>query len=271
MHPSIFKCSDQGTESIDDRFRLEEAPRQRKNVRSSINLSKGGSSSPVHTENVLLSRNEALHRGTHPGMAYIVLFPISARSIRGRGQSHWALKHKRRRGSSINNPFHPPPLLTNHPTQQLDADSHSIPTNMTLETDIAALKSTPGFAGDIIPKGHPDYAKAIARWSLTSERDAKVVVYPKNEESVSVTIKWAISRKYPLAVKGGGHSQSGASSIEDGVVIDLERHLGGVNVDPYSRRAFIGGGAIWQTVNDEAIKWRLATVCITLLYIFSHR
>ncbi len=131
---------------------------------------------------------------------------------------------------------------------------------MTLETDIAVLTATPGFSGDVIPKGDPSYTKAIARWSLTSIREANLVVYPKDATSISVTITWATSRGFPLAVKGGGHSQSGASSIEDGVVIDLEGYLGGVRVDPDTKRAFIGGGAIWETVNEETIKYGLATV-----------
>jgi FAD/FMN-containing dehydrogenase len=129
-----------------------------------------------------------------------------------------------------------------------------------MSIDVTSLTSTPGFSGDLVTKSDPDYSKAIARWSLTNQREAKLVVYPKDAESVSATIKWALSQGLPLAVKGGGHSQSGASSVEDGVVIDLERHLGAVKVDTEEKKAFVGGGALWSTVNEETIKYGLATV-----------
>ncbi len=86
-----------------------------------------------------------------------------------------------------------------------------------MSLDIAALTATAGFAGDVIPKGDPSYPKALARWSLTSERDASLVVYPKDAASVSAIVKWATSRGYPLAVKGRWSFSSGASSVEDGV------------------------------------------------------
>jgi FAD/FMN-containing dehydrogenase len=134
-----------------------------------------------------------------------------------------------------------------------------------MSLDFTSLASSPGFSGDIVIKSDPDYSKAIARWSLTNEREAKLVVYPKDAETVSVTIKWALAQGLPLAVKGGGHSQSGASSVKDGAVIDLERHLGTVKVDPEEKRAFVGGGALWKDVNEEAIKYGLATVRLYLL------
>ena len=52
----------------------------------------------------------------------------------------------------------------------------------------------------------------------------------------------------------GGHHAAGASSVEDEMVIDLFRYCNGVtaHVDP------VGGGAIWETVHNEAIKHGLA-------------
>ncbi len=52
-------------------------------------------------------------------------------------------------------------------------------------------------------------------------------------------------------------------------MIDLERYLGGVTVDPETKRGYIGGGALWRTVNEETIKYGLATVCWFPFVVFS--
>ena len=44
-----------------------------------------------------------------------------------------------------------------------------------------------------------------------------------------------------------GIAPAGASSIEDGIVVDLSRHLSGVTIDPAEKLAYVGGGAIWET------------------------
>jgi FAD/FMN-containing dehydrogenase len=69
----------------------------------------------------------------------------------------------------------------------------------------------------------------------------------------------------PIAIKGGGHNAAGASSVEDGLVIDLSRYFNRVRVDPESKRAYVGGGSIWETVDKEAIKYGLATVAGLLM------
>ncbi|KAF8648761.1 hypothetical protein AX14_008778, partial [Amanita brunnescens Koide BX004] len=53
---------------------------------------------------------------------------------------------------------------------------------------------------------------------------------------------------------------AGASSIENGLVIDLSRYLNGVSIDAEKKLAHVGGGAIWETVDKAAIEYGLATV-----------
>lgn len=65
-----------------------------------------------------------------------------------------------------------------------------------------------------------------------------------------------------LAVKGGGHSCSGASSSED-LVIDLGR-LKTVTVDSEKRLVKVGGGATWELVDRETVKYGLAGVAGTV-------
>jgi hypothetical protein len=65
--------------------------------------------------------------------------------------------------------------------------------------------------------------------------------------------------KIPFTVRGGGHSTSGAASIEDGIVIDLS-HMRRVTVNSEAKTIRVEGGALWEDVDIEAAKHGLATV-----------
>jgi FAD/FMN-containing dehydrogenase len=124
------------------------------------------------------------------------------------------------------------------------------------------MSSSPpeSFTGDWITPDHPNYSEAIARWSANAVRRAKAVAFVKSPQDVATVLKYAKQYSHTVAIRGGGHSTGGASSAEDGIVIDLSRHLSGVRVDPAQKLAYVGGGAIWETVDKAAIEHGLATV-----------
>lgn len=86
------------------------------------------------------------------------------------------------------------------------------------------------------------------------------MVYPKDAEDVSRAIKYSVANNITFVVKGGGHNPSGASSVEDGLVIDLNKHFNYANVDPVTKTVEAGGGALWNTVDYAAFAHGLATV-----------
>lgn len=131
-------------------------------------------------------------------------------------------------------------------------------------SDFASFKKS--FKGDIVTPSDADYAKAIARWASNAERKAQVVAFVKDAEDVVLAINFARDSKLPVAIRGGGHSPSGASSTE-GLVIDLSRHLVGVKVDAGRRLAFAQGGALWEAVNSAAIEHGLAAVGGTVNHV----
>jgi hypothetical protein len=122
----------------------------------------------------------------------------------------------------------------------------------------AELKSA--FKGDLVTPTDPDYPQAISRWAKNAARKAKLVAFVKDEEDVSLTLKYIKDTGLPFTVRGGAHSVSGASSCEGGVVIDLSRHLNRVRVDPERKLAYVGGGAQGQDVDKAAIEYGLAGV-----------
>ncbi|KAH7337174.1 hypothetical protein B0J17DRAFT_719072 [Rhizoctonia solani] len=96
------------------------------------------------------------------------------------------------------------------------------------------------------------------RWALNAEQSAAAVVCPATPEDVVQILAFAQGKSpyeeqklLPLAVKGDGHTPSGASSSEGGLVIDLHLNMHTVRVDPDAKLAYVGGGCLWQEV-DEA-------------------
>jgi FAD/FMN-containing dehydrogenase len=124
--------------------------------------------------------------------------------------------------------------------------------------------------GDVVTPTDPEYPKAIARWAINNERKAKVVAFVKDAEDVSLTIKYAKKEKLGIAIRGGGHSMNSASSVDGGIVIDLSRHVNTVRIDAEKKLAFVGGGAIWESVDKAAIEHGLATVGGTVNHVSGH-
>ena len=122
------------------------------------------------------------------------------------------------------------------------------------------------FTGDISTPADADYAQAISRWALNAQANAKIVAFVKTPEDVALAIAYAGDNHLSIAIHGGGHSTSGASSTE-GLVIDLSRHLNTVEVDSDNRLAYVGGGAIWEQVDKPTIQYGLASVAGTVNHV----
>ncbi|KAF4610041.1 hypothetical protein D9613_010480 [Agrocybe pediades] len=118
----------------------------------------------------------------------------------------------------------------------------------------------PAIKGDVLTPDSAGYKQAIARWAANAERDASIVAFVKDSEDIVKCLKFAKEHGMPIAVRCGGHSAGGASSVDGGLVIDLSRYLNTASVDPVKKLAYIGGGALWETVDKAAIKHGLATV-----------
>lgn len=82
---------------------------------------------------------------------------------------------------------------------------------------------------------------------------------PTNVLQASEAVRFATANKIPLVVKGGGHSTSGTSASDGGMVIDLEL-MRSVEVDPEAKTVTFGGGCLWRDVDDECWKHGLASV-----------
>ena len=132
-------------------------------------------------------------------------------------------------------------------------------------SDISTLRQS--FKGDIVTPTDPNYKDAIARWAANAERPARIVAFVKDPADVSLALRYARDNNLQVAIRCGGHSASGASSAKDGLVIDLSRYFNYAVADPDTRTVRVGGGAIWDTVENEAIKYNLATVAGSVSHV----
>jgi len=98
------------------------------------------------------------------------------------------------------------------------------------------------FAGEIIAPGQPDYDSARLVWSALYDRRPSLIVRPESVADVSAAVQYARGADLRIAVRGGGHSITGFSTCDDGMVLDLSR-MRGVSVDPNNRIARANGGA----------------------------
>jgi FAD/FMN-containing dehydrogenase len=77
-----------------------------------------------------------------------------------------------------------------------------------------------------------------------------IVVRASGTADVVDAVNFAREQGLLVAVRGGGHSVAGLSSVDGGLMIDLGA-MNGVFVDPDARTVAVQGGAIWGDVDRE--------------------
>lgn len=97
--------------------------------------------------------------------------------------------------------------------------------------------------GPVIDPTHADYDDVRAVWNAAIDRRPAAIARCVDASDVSAAISFAVAHGLEIAVRGGAHSMSGASVVDDGLMIDLSL-LNQVTVDPETKRARVGGGAL---------------------------
>ena len=86
----------------------------------------------------------------------------------------------------------------------------------------------------------------------TIDRHPALIIQPTGVADVRSAVAFAGAHSLLVAVKCGGHSFSGQSTCEGGMMIDLSAFRG-VRVDPAARRAWVAGGTLLGAVDHEAM------------------
>lgn len=134
---------------------------------------------------------------------------------------------------------------------------------MTTAATMTALRLAPRLRGEMIVPGHPGYDAARAIDNRSRDSRPAAVVRCADSADVAATVRFAAAEGMPLAIRAGGHSAAGFSSVEAGVVADL-RDINHVRVDADHRVAAIGGGALAGQVDRATHLFGLATTTATV-------
>jgi hypothetical protein len=112
--------------------------------------------------------------------------------------------------------------------------------------------------GTVIAPGDEGYDEARRMWNAAIDRRPAVIARCRSAADVSRAVLFARERGLEIAVRCGAHSISGASTVDDGMMIDLSL-LNQVTIDPVAKRARAGGGALLGNLDAAAQEYGLAT------------
>ena len=108
-----------------------------------------------------------------------------------------------------------------------------------------------GFGGEVLSPSSDSYDESRRIWNAMHDKKPAVIALCETPGDVAAAIRHARANGLRIAVRGGGHSLPGFSTVDDGLVIDLRR-MNAVSVDLATRRATVQGGALLGDVDKAA-------------------
>ena len=114
------------------------------------------------------------------------------------------------------------------------------------------------FSGELLEPGDAGYDDARTLWNSMIDKRPALIARCRSPKDVVAALALARNEGLEVAVRGGGHSVSGLSCTDGGVMIDL-RSMNAVVVDPESRRVRVGGGALLRELDRVTHENGLAT------------
>jgi FAD/FMN-containing dehydrogenase len=121
---------------------------------------------------------------------------------------------------------------------------------------VAALSQT--FIGQILEPGAPSYEEARKIHNGLIDKRPALIARCRGMADIADAVRFGVSHKLEIAVRGGGHNVAGRATVNDGLMIDLSL-MKSVHVNAAERSAIVEGGVNWKEFNREAQLHGLAT------------
>jgi FAD/FMN-containing dehydrogenase len=112
--------------------------------------------------------------------------------------------------------------------------------------------------GNLLLPGHSAYESARRVLNASISKYPALIVQPRGVADIRNAVDFARSSNLLVAVKCGGHSHSGKSTCDGGMMIDLSLTRG-VRVDPAERVAYVSGGSLLGDLDTETMTFGLVT------------
>ncbi len=128
-------------------------------------------------------------------------------------------------------------------------------------SDIADLAAS--LQGELLLPTHARYEQARRVWNGTIDKRPALIASCVGASDVMRAVNFAREHKLLTAVRAGGHSTSGKSTCEGGIMIDLSP-MRGVRVDPATRTAYLEPGTLLGQLDRESAAFGLATTAGTV-------
>jgi hypothetical protein len=113
--------------------------------------------------------------------------------------------------------------------------------------------------GTLLKSSSPGYDAARSIWNAMIDHKPTLIAQCTSAEDVATAVKFGREHELLTSVRCGGHSTSGKSVAEKGLMIDLT-FMHDVNVDLAAKTASVGGGARLGHVDMATLKHNLVTV-----------
>ena len=125
--------------------------------------------------------------------------------------------------------------------------------------DVAALgRLRSALNGSVLVPGQEGYEAARTVFNAMIDARPAVIAQCTNVGDVRAAIATGARPALATAVRSGGHSVAGMSTVDDGLVIDL-RNMKDITVDPETRTAKCGPGLTWAEFDRATQQHGLAT------------
>lgn len=117
--------------------------------------------------------------------------------------------------------------------------------------------------GNLLMTGSEGYEVARKVMNASIDKHPALIVQPSGVADIQQAVNFARERELLLAVKCGGHSWSGKSTCEGGMMLDLSTFRN-VRVDREQRRAYAAGGSLLGELDHETMAQGLVTTAGTV-------